>query len=115
MYRHKLFLDAKLILALAAFCFIFSGAEAQSAPADAVADYVRAEMQKQHIPGVALLVARQGRIVRAEGVGLANVELEVPVKPETIFQSGSVGKQFTATAVMMVVEEGEVSLDDPGQ
>ena len=49
----------------------------------------------------------------AKGFGLANVELQVPVKPETIFQSGSVGKQFTATAVMMLVEEGKIGLDDP--
>jgi len=79
----------------------------------AASDYVRAEMQRQHIPGVALLVARDGTIVRAEGFGLANVELQVPVKPETLFQSGSVGKQFTATAVMMLVEQGKVGLDDP--
>jgi len=70
-------------------------------------------MELQHIPGVALLVSRAGKIVQAEGFGLANVELQVPVKPETIFQSGSVGKQFTATAVMMLVEEGKVGLDDP--
>ena len=70
-------------------------------------------MQRQHIPGVALLVSRAGKIVQAEGLGLSNVELQVPVKPETIFQSGSVGKQFTATAVMMLVEEGKVGLDDP--
>ncbi len=41
------------------------------------------------------------------------MELRVPVKPETVFQSGSVGKQFTATAVMMLVEEGKIGLDDP--
>jgi CubicO group peptidase (beta-lactamase class C family) len=41
------------------------------------------------------------------------VELQVPVKPESIFQSGSMGKQFTATAVMMLVEEGKIGLDDP--
>ena len=70
-------------------------------------------MQRQHIPGVALLVSRGGKIVQAEGFGLSNVELQVPVKPETVFQSGSVGKQFTATAVMMLVEEGKVVLDDP--
>ena len=70
-------------------------------------------MQRQHIPGLALLVARSGKIVQGEGFGLANVELQVPVKPETVFQSGSVGKQFTATAVMMLVEEGKVGLDDP--
>jgi len=70
-------------------------------------------MQKQHIPGLSVLVAKNGQIVRAEGFGLANVELQVPVRPETVFQSGSVGKQFTATAVMMLVEEGKVVLDDP--
>ena len=78
-----------------------------------VAKYVRDEMQRQHIPGVALLVARDGKPVQAEGFGLANLELQVPVKPETVFQSGSVGKQFTATAVMMMVEEGKIGLDDP--
>jgi CubicO group peptidase (beta-lactamase class C family) len=96
--------------------FLFlSVADARDEPAtaSAVGDYVRAEMQHQHIPGLALLVARGGKIVRAEGFGLANVELEVPVKPETVFQSGSVGKQFTATAVMMLAEEGKVGLDDP--
>ena len=96
------------------FLFAASIAQAQnSAATDAVADYVKAEIQRQHIPGLALLVAKGGKIVRAEGFGLANVELQVPVKPETIFQSGSVGKQFTATAVMMLVEEGKIGLDDP--
>ena len=59
-------------------------------------------------PGVSVLVSRNGEIVRAEGFGFSNVELQVPVKPETLFQSGSVGKQFTATAVMMLVEEGKI-------
>lgn len=90
----------------------FSAAQSGDTNA-AVTDYVKAEMQRQHIPGLALLVAKDGKIVRAEGFGLSNVELQVPVKPETVFQSGSVGKQFTATAVMMLVEEGKVGLDDP--
>src|ERR1035441_10288304 len=94
--------------------FAISIASAQSpATTAAVTDYVKAEMQRQHIPGLSLLVVKSGKIVRAEGFGLANVELQVPVKPETVFQSGSVGKQFTATAVMMLVEEGKVGLDDP--
>jgi CubicO group peptidase (beta-lactamase class C family) len=85
---------------------------AQQAP-DAVDEYVRAEMQKQHIPGLSLLVSRDGNPIRAQGYGLANVELRVPVKPETVFQSGSMGKQFTATAVMMLVEENMIGLEDP--
>ena len=80
---------------------------------DAVDEYVRTEMAKQHTPGLALLVSRGGQVIRAQGYGMANVELQVPVKPETIFQSGSVGKQFTATAVMMLVEEGKIGLEDP--
>lgn len=87
--------------------------QAASTLSDEVSKYVRGEMQRQHTPGVALLVSRGGKIVQAEGFGMANVELQVPVKPETVFQSGSVGKQFTATAVMMLVEEGKVGLDDP--
>ncbi|MGA7379600.1 MAG: serine hydrolase domain-containing protein [Terriglobales bacterium] len=75
--------------------------------------YIQSEMQRQHIPGLSLLVARDGKIVCAQGYGFSNVELQVPVKPETVFQSGSVGKQFTATAVMMLVEEGKIHLADP--
>ncbi len=97
------------MICLVVFC---ANALAQTA-ATGVDDYVKAEMGRQHIPGLSLLVVKDGKIVQAEGFGLANVELQVPVKPETVFQSGSVGKQFTATAVMMLVEEGKVALDDP--
>src|SRR6202167_3035316 len=100
--------------AIVALTVVRSGCQALAiAQADVVDNYVRAEMTKQRIPGLALLVSRGGQVIRAQGYGLANVELQVPVKPETIFQSGSVGKQFTATAVMMLVEEGKIGLEDP--
>ena len=73
---------------------------------------MEAQRKSQKIPGVSLAVCRDGRIVKAAGYGLANVEWDIPVTPETIFQTGSVGKQFTATAVMMLVEEGKLGLDD---
>jgi CubicO group peptidase (beta-lactamase class C family) len=76
---------------------------------------VRGEMQRQRIPGLSLGVFRDGKIVKAEGYGMADLEWDVPVKPDTLFQSGSVGKQFTATAIMMLVEEGKVGLDDSVQ
>lgn len=75
--------------------------------------YVLGQLREQHIPGLALAVVRDGQILKAKGYGWANVELDAPVKPETIFQTGSVGKQFTATAMMMLVEEGKIALDDP--
>jgi CubicO group peptidase (beta-lactamase class C family) len=102
---------------LALFCLtvlVARAAHAQTlAPADPVAHYVQAEMRHEKIPGLSLLVIKNGEMVVSQGFGLANVELQVPVQPETVFQSGSVGKQFTATGVMMLVEEGKIALDDP--
>ena len=94
--------------------FLLSTQFSQAArPDDEVTHVVRAEMEKQHIPGLALLVSRKGVSIREQGFGFANLELAVPVTPKTIFQSGSIGKQFTATAVMLLVEEGKIGLDDP--
>ncbi len=69
-------------------------------------------MRTHRIPGVSLGVIREGHLVKARGYGYANVELEVPVTPASIFQSGSVAKQFTAAAVMMLVEENKIGLDE---
>jgi CubicO group peptidase (beta-lactamase class C family) len=90
----------------------FLAMQASGWAATRVDELVRGQMQKQHIPGVSLAVIKDGQIVLARGYGFANMEHQVPVKPETIFQSGSVGKQFTATAVMMLVEAGKLRLDD---
>src|SRR6478735_5222829 len=90
-----------------------------AAPADFAArlpqvdNFVRSELQRQKVPGLAVAIVGPGGVVSAKGYGYANVEHDVPVTDETIFQSGSVGKQFTAVAVMMQVEEGKVALDDP--
>ncbi|MCM2258244.1 MAG: beta-lactamase family protein [Vicinamibacteria bacterium] len=81
--------------------------------ADAVDDYVAAAMKEQKIPGLALAIVRDGQPARMQGYGLANVELQVPVSADTIFQSGSVGKQFTAAGVLLLVEDGKLGLDDP--
>jgi uncharacterized protein (TIGR03435 family) len=74
--------------------------------------FVTEEMEREQIPGLAVGIYNRGQILLAKGYGLANVELNVPVKPETIFQSGSVGKQFVSAAIMMLVEEGKIDLDD---
>src|SRR5262245_53552157 len=73
---------------------------------------VAAEMRKQKVPGVALAIVRKGEVVLVKGYGEANVEHHVPVTADTIFQSGSVGKQFTAAAIMTLVDDGKISLDD---
>ena len=81
--------------------------------ADSVDEFVGSYLQKKNLPGVALLVVRNGTIEKSQGYGFANLEHQVPVKQETIFQSGSVGKQFTATAILKLVEENKLQLTDP--
>jgi CubicO group peptidase (beta-lactamase class C family) len=102
-----------LVLALSPFASAQSSSEPSDGNRDPVDDYIHAQMQQRQIPGLALLIVRDGKIARAQGYGFANVELKAPVRPETIFQSGSMGKQFTAAAVLMLVEQGKLSLDDP--
>ncbi len=84
-------------------------ASALSAKVDAA---VRQQMKDQRIPGLSLAVVRNGTVIKAAGYGFANLEVSAPMRPETIFQAGSITKQFTASAVMLLVEEGKVGLDD---
>jgi len=100
----------KFAVIAAVFCLTFAPIHVR---ADEVDDYVKAQMQKLHTPGLSLAVIKNGRTVKTAGYGLANVELNVAASPETVYQSGSVGKQFTAAAaVMLLVEEGKIALDD---
>jgi CubicO group peptidase (beta-lactamase class C family) len=85
---------------------------AQDAATTRVDEFIKTEMEKQKIPGVSLAVVKDGKPLIVKGYGFSNLEHQVPVKPETIFQSGSVGKQFTAMAVMLLVDEGKINLDE---
>ena len=82
-----------------------------SARADAVDDFVRARLAERHIPGAAVAVIRQGRVVKLQGYGLASVEFNVPVTAETVFEIGSVSKQMTAAGILLLVEDGKIELD----
>jgi len=73
---------------------------------------VNQQMLANKIPGVSLAILRKGKIILLKSYGFANVEHQVPVKPDTVFQSGSIGKQFTAAAVMLLVQDNKLSLDD---
>ncbi len=80
---------------------------------DSVDAFVAAEMSRMRIPGVALAVVRAGKVVKATGYGLADVERNEPVTPETVFKIGSVSKQFLATGIMLLAQDGKLSVDDP--
>ncbi|HSE30311.1 MAG TPA: serine hydrolase domain-containing protein [Pyrinomonadaceae bacterium] len=102
----KLCLLTSLLLLLSLPC------AAQQDPVKRIDLYVRTEMARQKIPGLSLAIVRNGKISTLRSYGFANLEHQVPVTPETIFQSGSIGKQFTAAALMILVQDGKISLDD---
>ena len=76
-------------------------------------EFINAEMQRQRIPGLALVVLKNGEVVTAKGYGLADVKQKTPVTAETVFKIGSVSKQFIATGIMLLVQEGRLGLNDP--
>lgn len=80
--------------------------------ADPIDDAVRGYQERTGTPGVAIAIVKEGVLVRAQGYGYANLEHQVPVHPDTVFQSGSIGKMFTAVAVMLMVEDGKLDLDE---
>jgi CubicO group peptidase (beta-lactamase class C family) len=63
-------------------------------------------------PGAAVVVVKEGRVIFRKGYGMANLELKTPMQPDMVFEIGSLTKQFTSTAILMLVDQGKVSLDE---
>lgn len=74
--------------------------------------YMAEVMKGLRIPGASIAIVREGKVIKARGYGLANVEHKVAAKPETVYLLASITKSFTATAITMLVEEGKIGLDD---
>ena len=71
-----------------------------------------AAVAEKRTAGVSIAVAKNGRTVLAKGYGFADLENDVPATPETVYRIGSVTKQFTSAAIMRLMEQGKLSLDD---
>lgn len=109
------------LAALLALCLLLlaqASAQTAAAPPPAqemtrkVDEYMNAAMRVNRFSG-AVLLARDGRPIVSRGYGMANIELDVPNTPQTVFRLGSVTKQFTATAIMLLQERGKLHADDP--
>ncbi|MCW3054643.1 MAG: penicillin-binding protein, partial [Chthonomonadales bacterium] len=89
------------------FCLV-----GRTVQADSIDRYIETQLKKRHIPGLSLAVVRDGKVIKAKGYGFANLELRAHATPATVYQVGSVSKQFAASAIMLLVQEGKVGLDD---
>src|SRR5580692_6950049 len=80
--------------------------------ASAAVDEVFADLTKAGSPGCAAAVYRNGRIIYARGYGLANIEEDVPIMPQSVFDIGSTSKQFTAASILLLEKQGKLSVND---
>jgi CubicO group peptidase (beta-lactamase class C family) len=105
-------------LAQALLALVAAASAAQSAPAPAdkpesKVDALFRQMDSTVSPGCALSVIRDHRIVYERGYGMADLDHNVPITPQTVFHVASMSKQFTATSILLLAQEGKLSLDDP--
>lgn len=85
----------------------------QGAKRDALDRYIEADSKARHIPAVVFGVFKNGKMLRSGAYGYVDLERRVRATTDTVFEIGSVSKQFTATLILKLMEEGKLSLDDP--
>lgn len=111
MLSHRLF--ASLLCAALALTVGAGAQEAKAPDFAAVEKAVRAELTASNTPGAAVAVVLDGRVVYARGFGVANVETGEAMRPEMLFRLGSTTKMITAATVVLLAEQGKLSLTDP--
>ncbi len=93
-------------------CCIFTCMSATMLHADEFDDFVEAQLKLRQVPGLSLAVIRNGEVIRTGGYGMANVEVQALATAETVYEIGSISKQFAAQAILLLVEDGRLQLDD---
>src|SRR5262245_48193463 len=99
--RYQVFLSFALMLAAAG-----------AARADEIDDFLKDWIKQQHVPAASIVVIKGGAVIKAQGYGLANIEHDIPARPDTVYKIGSVSKQFIAAGIMVLVQDGRVALND---
>ena len=84
-----------------------------AALADPVDDFVQKQLAAARVPGLSLAVIKDGTVVKVAGYGFADLEKRIPAQPDTVYKIGSVSKQFIATGIMLLLQDGRLTLDDP--
>jgi CubicO group peptidase (beta-lactamase class C family) len=109
---HRVLVFAALsLLLLPAMSLTQSGGNGLTAQVDKIF----AQFDKPDSPGCALAVIKEGQIVYKRGYGMADLDHDIPIKPDTPFHVASVSKQFAAFAILLLAQQGKLSLDDKVQ
>ncbi len=98
-------------ISLVTYC-IFTCMLATIVHADEFDEFVETQLKLRRVPGLSLAVIRDGEVLRSGGYGMANLEVHAPATAETVYEIGSISKQFAAQAILLLVEDGQLHLDD---
>ena len=101
-----------LILSFALFFFGANSLFAQDPTVVAAMKKETAAFFDPTSPGGAILVMKKGEVILKEAIGIADMELNVPIQPDMVFEIGSISKQFAAIAILKLQEAGKLSVDD---
>ncbi len=113
MKKHRILLAFILFLALIAAPLLSAPKEARKPDLKGFSEQVAKLVADWKVPGLAISIVKDGKIIFAEGFGLRDVEKNLKVTPHTVFAIGSCSKAFTAAAMGMLVDEGKVEWDKP--
>lgn len=98
---------------LGALTGLVIGLGSLAAQTDATDEFIRAEMKRQRIPGLSLAVVKDGRVVKAQGYGFADIQAKAAATPDTVYKIASVSKPLIASAVMKLAQDRRLGVDDP--
>ena len=98
--------------AISIACLLFLLAPV-AARQDKTDEFINAQLRGQNIPGLTLAIVKDGKVIKATGYGYQDLERRIPMTPETILKIASVSKQFIATGIMLLVQDGKLSVGDP--
>lgn len=116
---HMALLTPATILTVSAFCLLTLQSASAQAPARSpqqiaaeIDNYMKSAVEFERFTG-AILVAQNGKPIVSKGYGMANVELDAPNTPRTVFRLASLTKQFTAASILMLQQQGKLNINDP--
>jgi CubicO group peptidase (beta-lactamase class C family) len=109
----KVFIRILPVLSLTAVAALGSAQQAPRIDVNQIDSIIRKQIAEKHIIGVSVGMMQNGQIVFARGYGVANLQSATPVTPTTMFAIGSVTKQFTCSALLMLQEQHKLSINDP--
>jgi CubicO group peptidase (beta-lactamase class C family) len=102
----------RTILISLLFLLLLESANAQTKNPTEKVNQLLEKYHAKNSPGLAVAIVKDGKIVYKKGVGLANLEYQIPITPQTVFHIASISKQFTLFSILLLEQENKLSLDD---